>query len=560
MNIINTKQKQIQKINTYFQSQHKEYSHSTLPWRASSLQQRNKHIEEERLHFISTLEKTITVLEEEKEDNEVNLSKKISSVIQKSSSLLNKKDHDTYISNLQELSNTPLKITLQQLKYLHQCYVSQQKLSVSIQKWIKVRNQKPDNLMLSNSIHEYEHAFKEYDELTQEIFPTLPNAQAFIARELVNSGISQPYLYAEIIFNNDHPANHVSSSDSWVEIYDAIKHEDEDRVKFYLSIGADPHDNFARSVSCKNINIFRILLAAGANVNYHGSWLDYHSSALMTAARERKTELVRILLSLGADVNLEDSNYNTALTESLKTSDSENIDIEIVYMLLAAGANVNHTDSYGNKAPLFIAIQSESYNAIRLLLKAGANVNYRDESGDTPLFEAIPPRNHSRVAKPEIVSLLLESGADVNMSNYKFDLPSRFTTPLIRAVEATGAKGGVDIVEMLLQHEADYLLKNDEKETAEDISIRACQEAVEINEYWDNRKGVEHTQKVMQILQKHRKEKERTAVCLLFEKKFQKIDVGLAKWCSLFSKKKNNILLDNPYADKNVIGEVFKFL
>lgn len=123
--------------------------------------------------------------------------------------------------------------------------------------------------------------------------------------------------------------------------------------------------------------------------------------------------------------------------EAIKKSDAK-----VVSRLLSNVVNINALweDQIGNKSTaLMLASERGHQEIVRLLLEAGADVNVRPEGGPTALILAAN-RGHTR-----IVNTLLQNGADVNARN-EFG-----ATPLINAA----ARGYREIVELLLSHGAD---------------------------------------------------------------------------------------------------------
>lgn len=66
----------------------------------------------------------------------------------------------------------------------------------------------------------------------------------------------------------------------------------------------------------------------------------------------------------------------------------------------------------GNVSPLYAAVGNNETEIVSLLLEHSANVNIENESGDTPLFLAL-----YEDIDDEILELLLKYGADANHRN-----------------------------------------------------------------------------------------------------------------------------------------------
>ena len=100
------------------------------------------------------------------------------------------------------------------------------------------------------------------------------------------------------------------------------------------------------------------------------------------------------LLALGANVNLQDKDGDTALHGAAETGN-----VEIIRMLLDKGANPNAKNQQGG-TPLMWAAVFGNGDAVRLLLSRGANASLKDNDGITALEWA------ARNKRDGIVSLL----------------------------------------------------------------------------------------------------------------------------------------------------------
>jgi ankyrin repeat protein len=127
----------------------------------------------------------------------------------------------------------------------------------------------------------------------------------------------------------------------------------------------------------------------------------------MIAARAGAAGAVRALVHAGAEVGArEGSRGQTALMWGAAEHDND----DVVRALIGSGADVDTPSSSGVTALIFAAREGNLTGA-RLLLAAGASPNHVSKDGTTPLLMATV-RGHWEVA-----GLLLEHGADPNAAS-----------------------------------------------------------------------------------------------------------------------------------------------
>jgi len=117
-------------------------------------------------------------------------------------------------------------------------------------------------------------------------------------------------------------------------------------------------------------------------------------------------EVVAALLQLGTDANIQDSGGHTPLYRSANECGSER-GTELVRMLVRAGADVNACGGVTRATPLQMAARRGYIGIARELLDCGAALEARDSKGDTPLQRAINCRRDT------VVRLLRDRGATV---------------------------------------------------------------------------------------------------------------------------------------------------
>ena len=146
-------------------------------------------------------------------------------------------------------------------------------------------------------------------------------------------------------------------------------------------------------------------------------------------------------------------------------------------LLLANGADVNAENRRG-ATPLLYACDPRPKSGgvwnpegqselILLLVQHGAKIDHADRGGASALHRAV------RARSPAAVRQLLNAGARVDARLGKQD-----SMPLHLAVQSTGASGTagavneqLDIIEMLLQHGADPVVKDSRGRSALDWRI-----------------------------------------------------------------------------------------
>ncbi len=152
------------------------------------------------------------------------------------------------------------------------------------------------------------------------------------------------------------------------------------------------------------IEIVKILLTSGADANVKddldGTAL---SDALMMSA---PLEVIKMLLAHGADPGMKDDDGVTILHEAV----SHYNDLEVVALFLDHGTNVNVRDKY-RQTPLHEAAWLGDREMVELLIARGATVNAKDRNGDTPAHVA------AFNGYVQLLSLLASKGADMRARN-----------------------------------------------------------------------------------------------------------------------------------------------
>ncbi|MBR6663923.1 MAG: ankyrin repeat domain-containing protein [Alphaproteobacteria bacterium] len=199
------------------------------------------------------------------------------------------------------------------------------------------------------------------------------------------------------------------------------------------------------------INAVKKILQQGFPVDFH---IDSSETALISASREGASNVVRLLLDSGADVNaICGYTKRTALMNAV-----QNGNVDIVQMLLEAGADV-HTKEYWNLTAFLIAADEANPQCVEKLIKAGSDVHVTsDFYGDKSTALILLSQNRDKQINDIIqtAKLLIDAGVDVNAQN------EAGKTALMNAV----FNECIPLVELLIQSGADVTLKDENNKTA----------------------------------------------------------------------------------------------
>ena len=174
-------------------------------------------------------------------------------------------------------------------------------------------------------------------------------------------------------------------------------------------------EKFFEAISSGTAEKVKLMLTLGQDPNVKNS---DGFSPLNVAIKTQNPELVEMLVSAGADVNAVEVDsegyapYPRPLLHFAITHSSG--ETSTVNLLISAGANVNAVDEYGI-TPLHMAAD-ENPRITSILISAGANVNAVDNKGNSVLHEAVLCGNRNG-GNAEIINMLVSAGANVNATN-----------------------------------------------------------------------------------------------------------------------------------------------
>lgn len=181
-----------------------------------------------------------------------------------------------------------------------------------------------------------------------------------------------------------------------------------------------------------------------------------YDSYIMVAARNQNYKIISLLLEYGLDIDAQEKPtgsariYKTALMEAV-----ENKNTELIKFLLENGADPQYKSSDGVSA-MDIAATSSDIDIIKLFIKYGTNKN-------DLLFMVL--RQGSEKNRLELVKMLLISGADPNgIDTINVYQP----TPLMKAVGNIAMEKEIqfEIVKLLIENGADVNVRNGQGRTA----------------------------------------------------------------------------------------------
>ncbi|KAJ3606921.1 hypothetical protein NHX12_026437 [Muraenolepis orangiensis] len=184
-----------------------------------------------------------------------------------------------------------------------------------------------------------------------------------------------------------------------------------------------------------HMEVVRILLSAGCDLDIQD---DGDQTALHRAAVVGNSDVINALIQEGCDLDRQDKSGNTALHEVSWHGFSQS-----VRLLVKAGANVHSRNKVGNTS-LHLACQNGHAQSVKVLLLGGARPDTKNQAGDTGLHVA------GRYNQVAVIRILLGAFCSVSEKNQVGD------TPLHVAASLNHRKS----VRLLLEAGADISARN----------------------------------------------------------------------------------------------------
>lgn len=175
-----------------------------------------------------------------------------------------------------------------------------------------------------------------------------------------------------------------------------------------------------------HVNVVRCLLSRGAELDKRDS---KGATALIKAATLGNRDCVELLLNAGADKDIADQEGVSPVMAAVAAGDSDTL-----WALLAAGASPNGFRNTDGASPLHVAAAAGRRDLVSALVTCGADPNVLNNDGETPVLLA------SALGRIEVVKALGKSPACLKTKN------SKGWTPLMVAL----SKGHVDVANALL--------------------------------------------------------------------------------------------------------------
>ncbi|KAK3587573.1 hypothetical protein CHS0354_004863 [Potamilus streckersoni] len=124
-------------------------------------------------------------------------------------------------------------------------------------------------------------------------------------------------------------------------------------------------------------------------------------TALQLASYQGHDEIVKVLISHNADVNLADNAGNTPLLYAAFGKQPEVAEI----LVNSKGVNINSQNKSG-VVPVYVAVNNADILSLKLLVKKGCDVSIQDKvGGDTPMHHAMSQKEN----QPRVLEIVLGS-------------------------------------------------------------------------------------------------------------------------------------------------------
>eukprot|EP00833_Pecoramyces_ruminatium_P013124 jgi/Orpsp1_1/1187156/evm.model.d7180000055804.1 len=286
----------------------------------------------------------------------------------------------------------------------------------------------------------------------------------------------------------DHGSNiNIQNHDGDTPLMIACFEKNFETVQYLVEHGADVNiknneGNNALYKACCDLKIIKYLVEHEIDINNRNK---DNETALLRGCEFSSDEEVKYLIEHGADITAENRQGNTALNILCRKGHKAMIEY-----LINHGANINEKNKFG-ETPLMKACShsginnnlfntNENIDTVMYIVEHGGSINVKNNDGNTPLTLAFMNNNNLSV------EYLIKKGADVNVKFYKCNHESddifRSTdlywgnTPLTYSIIGYGK---FDIIKLLIEHGADVNMRNSFDETP--LMVACKEDTNEVN-------------------------------------------------------------------------------
>ncbi|XP_060594742.1 ankyrin-3-like [Ruditapes philippinarum] len=204
----------------------------------------------------------------------------------------------------------------------------------------------------------------------------------------------------------------LNENEKYISLLLATRDRNKDLVQKLVRHGMKANED-ALQIATVNEDLDMLdFLLQNQNGSDFPSHIQHGNSPLITAAKRGSVDLAECLLRSGVDVNYRNKNNVSALDKAVIWNQ-----VEICRVLLNHGAVVNVNGGKFQRTPLHIAADMGHTDLVQLLLNKGADVNIRDHKNDYPCQSAAV-LGHSKILK-EILEKDIYSGASQMSHNFK---------------------------------------------------------------------------------------------------------------------------------------------
>lgn len=215
-------------------------------------------------------------------------------------------------------------------------------------------------------------------------------------------------------------------------------------------------------VAAKNnlTEVVKVLIKNGADVNAESKYNElcpfskFGTPPLINAIASDSLETMQLLISHGAYVNKKvESDDDTALDVAIKFASTD-----VVEFLINCGTDVN-TQNQFYQTPLRLALENDRFDVAKMLIKKGSDINQRYEYGQTLLHLFIIAEDL------DSVRFLIDFGIDVNVSSENGNTPIHYSAKNL-------SRKGFRIAKLLLKNGVNIEAVNNENKSPLYLSIK----------------------------------------------------------------------------------------